>query len=131
MAKITLTLDDSAPAMVAAFGENAIEKLSDAMGYQTKVEVPKDELPEVEMIEVETNEGMIERPRDYTVDELYKDNPQSREEFVSAIVIKRGITPILLENAKRDIERQVQAQTQEKVAQLEAVLESSIVKEIK
>lgn len=100
MAKVTITIDDTNPTLVAAFGENALEAIADGeMGYQSMVEVLESELPakiEVELIDKVTGEPYTKM--DYPEGtELYKPNPQSKADFVAFKILTENIAPRLVQ----------------------------------
>jgi hypothetical protein len=96
MSKVTITIDDTNAAIVAAFGENSLDEIANQLGYMEKVEKSEAELPE--KVEVEHNVGgetetVLEYPEGT---EMYKDNPQTRGEFVGAKILETKIIPELL-----------------------------------
>ena len=98
MSKVTITIDDSNPTLVSVFGSNTIDTIADEFGYMTMVEKSVEELPEkVEFIYTNPISGEVITDMVYPEGtEFYKENPESKAEFVGRIVLRDSIVPKLL-----------------------------------
>jgi hypothetical protein len=121
MSKVTITIDDSNPALVAAFGENSLEIIADDLGYMTQVEKDPSELPE--KVTTTTPDGF--EYLDYPAGtELYKPNPQTKAAFVGERILKENIVPRLLQGFGRRKESEALETVRSEVKQAEALLAS-------
>lgn len=124
MSKVTITIDDTNPALVAAFGENSLETIADEFGYMTMVEKTAEELPE-KVLDEETQTEIYPEGT-----ELYKPNPQSKAAFVAEKILTENIVPRLLVGFKN--RKQVEANQSVDIAvkQAEALVASVAVIEV-
>jgi len=121
MSKVTITIDDTNSALVAAFGENSLETIADQMGYMTEVEKNESELPK--KIKINAPDG-IEYFGYPEGTEMYKPNPQSKAQFVAEKILVENIVPRLLAgfSAKKQAEKNEEARIE--VKQAEEILTS-------
>lgn len=121
MSKVTITIDDTNPAIVAAFGANSLETIADEFGYMQMVEKIPEELP-AKILNEET--GVEEYPEGT---ELYKSNPQSKAEFVARKILEDNIIPRLLTSFKQRRENEKRAEVQAELTQAHNILASTAV----
>lgn len=118
MSKVTITIDDTNPALVAAFGENSLETIADEIGYMEMVEKSESELPE------KVFNPATDLPEYPDGTEMYKPNPQTKAEFVGRKILEDNIIPRLLTgfSAKKQNEKAEEARIQ--IKQAEDILSS-------
>lgn len=102
MSKVTITIDDSNPALVAAFGSNSLNTIADQFGYMDMVEKTEEELPTKIEVEHQADDGETFTTMEYPEGtEMFKANPVSRPEFVAQVILKTRIIPALLEKLEK------------------------------
>lgn len=138
MAKVTISLDDSRPEIIALFGENALETVADDMGYMATVPNP-DHVPGVGSETIQDPEW--ERPEDFdeltgetpmvpnpdyvpAVGEPTMPNPMTKAQYVAGQILRNRIIPALTERFEQRRKREAERQIKEQVAQVAQVLES-------
>lgn len=138
MSKVTISLDDSRPEIIALFGENALSTVADDMGYMVTVSNP-DHVP------AQGGETIAdptwERPEDFdemtgevpqvpnpdyvpAVGEPTMPNPITRPEFVAGQILRNRIVPALIERFEQRRKREAERLIKEQVAQVADVLAS-------
>ena len=121
MSKITITIDDANPAIVAAFGADSLIKIADQLGYMEKVEKTEEELPAKVEVVVD-GETILQYPEGT---EMYKDNPQTRGTFIAEIILKDKIIPTLLASYENELRRQSNEENQAKMTNAKEVIKSA------
>ena len=113
--KVTISIDDTNPMIVAAFGADSINTIADSMGYMDDVYKDASELPAmVDSGKVDLIGNPIMEYPEGTV--LTKPNPQTRAQFVGATILKNRIVPALIERfaqirrdaANKEIEAEIE-----------------------
>jgi hypothetical protein len=138
MAKVTISLDDSRPEIIALFGENALETVADDMGYMTTV-------PNPDYVPAQGNETMQDpdwvMPDDFEpltdtipqipnpnyvaqVGEATMPNPISKADFVARQILRNRIIPALIERFEQRRKREADALLKAQITQVATVLES-------
>lgn len=119
MAKVTITIDDTNPAIVAMFGANSLNTIADSMGYTDMVEKTIDELPAKVDIQTTDPDGNPITIQDYPVGtEMFKPNPLTKGEYVAGVILKKHIVPALLASFEKQ-------QTAAALAQVETAIEQA------
>lgn len=128
MAKVTITIDDTNPAIVAAFGANALHTIADQeFAYKEVVQKTEAELPD--KIEVTRNEGIEGEP--VTVLEypegtvLTKPNPDSRGQHIGKTILKENIIPRLLQGFRKRRQAEKATEVENEMATAAQVLEAA------
>lgn len=133
MTKVSITIDDKDPKIVAIFGENSINNIADLEGYTPIVAKDEAELPAKIAVVVPdpvTGEDIITQEYPEGT-ELYKENPETKASFVGKSILKKAIIPRLLAGFKQVKTQEVTAQMNEALKQVEEMLESVAVIEVK
>lgn len=126
MAKVTITFDDTNPAIVALFGEGAIATLADDFGYVETVHNPdyigaigSPQIPDLSWTpgegEDESDRPIIDNP-DYVpaVGESTIPNPVTRAQYVADVINTQVIVPAMLSKfeVRRKQEKEAEAMAQ-------------------
>lgn len=118
MSKVTISIDDTNPAIVAAYGEDSLIKVAEAMGYADRLPLPEDQWPEQETQEVTDTDGnTTTEPIPYTAEQISTPNPESAAEHVGKMILNKYIVPALTKKAEQKIETEAMAQAREIIAQ--------------
>lgn len=132
MAKVTITIDDTNPAITAAFGANALENIAAGMGYMSMVEKTEEELPaKIEVKKTDENGDSYSEFHYPEGTEMYKPNPETTGHFVGRTILKEDIAPALLRtySKRTKAEAMQNAETQIKTANETVVDNATIIVE--
>lgn len=127
MAKVTITIDDTNPAIVEAFGKNILDVIAERdFGYMEMVEKTPDELPEkiaVQKEDLATGEKItvMEYPKGT---EFYKPNPDSKAVHVGKQMLKTKIVPALLEGMRKNEVEKLHQEVEIKMSGAATLLEN-------
>lgn len=126
MSKVTITIDDAKPELVAAFGADALNTIADEFGYMEMVEKTAEELPPMEDVTI-TDPGTgepvtVQKYQEGT--EMFKPNPQTRAEFVAQRMLTQHIVPALVRNLGDRKRKEALAQVESEVKQAAEVIKS-------
>lgn len=131
MSKVTIAIDDTNPALVAAFGENSLSTIADEFGYMEMVEKEESELPAKEpytFTDPATGEEITsERYPEGT--EMYKPNPESRANFVGRKMLENEIVPALIRGLSDRKRKEALANVDQEIEQAKDVLKNVAVVE--
>ena len=124
MAKVTITIDDANPEIVAVFGPNSLNNIADRVyGYMELVEKTEDELPEKVEKETVNPDGETVTVMEYPEGtEMYKPNPDSRAVHVGKTVLKEDILPSLLRDFSQQVKKGALADAEVQIDQAKDVL---------
>lgn len=124
--KVSITIDDANPAIVAAFGADSLVEIANDLGYMSQVEKTEDELPE--KISVVINPGDV---TENTVmqypegTEMFKANPQTPGQFVGEAILKTRIIPALVENMRKRKQEEVLTTVETEMTQAASAIEAA------
>ncbi len=127
MSKVTITIDDTNPALVAAFGANSLELIADEIGYMEMVAKAEKELPLKIPYTAEDGTEYMDYPEGT---EMYKINPQSKAEFVARKILEDNIIPRLLSGFSSRKRNEKLEEAKNEVQQAELLLNSVSVIEV-
>ena len=139
MSKVTIQIDDTNPAIVAAFGADTLNTMADQLGYMEMAENP-DHVPAVgsptipdmdaDLVEdPDTGEMMppeVANP-DYVapVGEAFVANTQTKEDFVAHVILDQHIIPVLIKGIAATARKEALAAADESVNQAKAVIKAA------
>ena len=125
MAKVTITIDDANPAIVAAFGADALTTSANDLGYMEMVEKSPEELPEKVETQIEMDGETITKLDYPEGTEFYKPNPHTRADFVAQKMLRDQIIPVLVRNLRTRKEAEARATVDAELKQAQDIIEQA------
>lgn len=138
MAKVSITIDDQHPGIVAVFGADSIPRMAALKGY-TEVElIPEAELPEkVErpLTQEEIDNGIFGEGVTTVLDypegtEFYRPNSETKAVFLGKTILNKNIIPSLLEGFAKAKRAEADAAIADGLKQAAQVIEAAAVIEV-
>ena len=125
MAKVTITIDDANPAIVAAFGADSLTTSANDLGYMEMVEKSPEELPEKVETQIEMDGETITKLDYPEGTEFYKPNPHTRADFVAQKMLRDQIIPVLVRNLRTRKEAEARATVDAELKQAQDIIEQA------